>query len=207
MTREQAAALEAVLDERIGLGPDELDPEVRASLDELALLDPARRSAAERALAAAVGARRFTWGPVELTHGELLAAFARHCAEDLDEVEVEESTSTLLVARWRRETSRVELRAGAAGLARLASATPTLLVTDLGDTVEAVVEEFLADAELRARVLVFDPDRLEKIGAVRSSVFVYFEWFLRDSYGVKVLPASGFTQGLIDRGIIHLGMG
>jgi hypothetical protein len=42
---------------------------------------------------------------------------------------------------------------------------------------------------------------------VRSSVFVYFEWFLRDEYGVKLLPSPAFTQGLIERGIISLGMG
>jgi hypothetical protein len=33
------------------------------------------------------------------------------------------------------------------------------------------------------------------------------EWFLRDVYGVKLPPAAGFTQALIDRGIISLGMG
>jgi hypothetical protein len=38
-------------------------------------------------------------------------------------------------------------------------------------------------------------------------VFVYFEWFLRDAYGVKLLPAGAFTQRLIDRGIISLGFG
>ncbi len=54
---------------------------------------------------------------------------------------------------------------------------------------------------------VIDLGRLEKINAVRSSVFVYFEWFLRDAYGVKLLPAPAFTQGLIDRGIISLGFG
>ena len=42
---------------------------------------------------------------------------------------------------------------------------------------------------------------------MRSSAFVYFEWFLRDAYGVKLLPASKFTQGLVERGIISLGMG
>jgi hypothetical protein len=42
---------------------------------------------------------------------------------------------------------------------------------------------------------------------VRSSAFVYFEWFLRDAYGVKLMPVPAFTQGLIDRGIISLGMG
>jgi hypothetical protein len=207
MTREQAAALEAVLDERVGIRPDQLDHALRASLDELGLLAPERRAEAGEAVAAAVAARRFTWGANEVTHGELLAAFARYCAGDLDDVEVEEETPLLLVARWRRETSRVELRAGVAGVAKLASETPTLLVTELGDAEDTLVEAFLDDAELRSRMLVFDPDRLEKIGAVRSSVFVYFEWFLRDAYGVKVLPAPAFTRGLIDRGIIHLGMG
>lgn len=207
LTREQAAALEAVLDERIGLDPSGLDPVLRASLEELDLLVAGRRAEGQAALAAAVGGRAFTWGASRLTHAELLAAFARHCADDLDDVEVGESTATLLVARWRRETSRVELRAGVTGLARLASETPLLVVTELGAEEAAVVDEFLESAELRSRVLVFDPDRLEKIGAVRSSLFVYFEWFLRDTYRVKVLPAPGFTRGLVDRGIISLGMG
>ena len=209
LTREQAAALEAVLDGRIGLGPDELVPELRTALDDAGLLDPVRRGEAEAAVAESAVARAFTWGASRLTHGELLQAFAAHCADDLDDVVVEDSTPTLLVARWRRETSRVELRAGLVGVGRLASETPTLLVADAGDDAEAqaLVGAFLDDAELRARVLVFDPDRLEKTGAVRSSLFVYFEWFLRDAYGVKVLPAPAFTRGLIDRGIISLGMG
>ena len=209
LTREQAAALEAVLDGRIGLRPDELAPELRTALDDAGLLDPARHGEAEAAVAESAVARAFTWGAARLTHGELLQAFAAHCADDLDDVVVEESTPTLLVARWRRETSRVELRAGLVGVGRLASETPTLLVADAGDDAEAqaLVGAFLDDAELRARVLVFDPDRLEKTGAVRSSLFVYFEWFLRDAYGVKVLPAPAFTRGLIDRGIISLGMG
>jgi hypothetical protein len=203
LSRPQAAALEAVLDERIGVSPAE------AGLGDHDLLDPSRRAEALAAVAEAATGRAFTWGAARLTHGELLEAFARHCAEDLDDVEVEESTATLLVARWRRETSRVELRAGLQGVGRLASETPTLLIADAGDdaAAAALVEAFLSDGELRSRVLVFDPDRLEKTGAVRSSVFVYFEWFLRDTYGVKVLPAPAFTRGLIDRGIISLGMG
>ena len=209
LTRPQAAALEAVLDERIGLLPEDLEPETRTGLDELGLLDSACRNEAEAAVAEAAAARAFTWGTSRLTHGELLQAFTAHCADELDDLEVEESTPTLLVARWRRETSRVELRAGLTGIAGLASETPTLLIADAGDDagVQPLLESFLADGELRSRVLVFDPDRLEKTGAVRSSVFVYFEWFLRDAYGVKVLPAPAFTRGLIDRGIISLGMG
>jgi hypothetical protein len=203
LTREQAAALEAVLDERIGLSPAGL------GLDEQGLLDPARRAEARAAVEESASARAFTWGTARLTHGELLQAFAAHCADELDDVEVETSTPTLLVARWRRETSRVELRAGLVGVGKLASEMPTLLIADAGDDAQAesLVESFLGDAELRSRVLVFDPDRLEKTGAVRSSLFVYFEWFLRDTYGVKVLPAPAFTRGLIDRGIISLGMG
>jgi len=54
---------------------------------------------------------------------------------------------------------------------------------------------------------VCDLGRLERIGAVRSSVFVYLESFLRDAYGVKLLHSSRFTQGLIEKGVISLGMG
>jgi hypothetical protein len=69
------------------------------------------------------------------------------------------------------------------------------------------VERFIEDEGLRSRVAVLDLARLEKIAAVRSSVFVYLEWFLRDAYGVKILPESAFTGGLVGRGIISLGMG
>jgi hypothetical protein len=71
----------------------------------------------------------------------------------------------------------------------------------------SLVESFLDHADLRARLSVCDPGRLERIGTVRSSVFVSFEWFLRDAYGVELLPSPAFTQGVIDRGIISLGMG
>ncbi len=36
---------------------------------------------------------------------------------------------------------------------------------------------------------------------------MYVEWFLRDAYGVKMLPSAAFTAGLIERGILSLGMG
>jgi hypothetical protein len=82
-----------------------------------------------------------------------------------------------------------------------------MLLGDLEAHLEVLAEEFAADPTLRSRLAVYDLARLEKIGAVRSSVFVYFEWFLRDAYGVKLLPAAAFTQRLIDRGVIHLGFG
>jgi hypothetical protein len=149
----------------------------------------------------------FRWGHRELTYGEVFDAFAAHCEDHLDEVEVVDRTPELLVARWRRETSRLELRPDFDGVEALAPADPTMLLGEVGDDEARLVEAYLNDAELRARVAVTDLDRLERIGAVRSSVFVYLEWFLRDEYGVKLLPNPRFTNGLIERGIIHLGMG
>ena len=149
----------------------------------------------------------FLWGERRLTYGEVLDAFADHCAQDLDDVEVVERTPTVLVARWRRETSRLELRSGFGDVTATTPDGPTMLLGDLGEDEERLVEAYLDDAELRATVAVTDLDRLERIGAVRSSVFVYLEWFLRDEYGVKLLPNPRFTNGLIERGIIHLGMG
>jgi hypothetical protein len=82
-----------------------------------------------------------------------------------------------------------------------------MLLGDLEPDLGALVSVFLDRPELRSRLAVCDLARLERLGTVRSSAFVYFEWFLRDEYGVKLVPAPAFTQGLIDRGVISLGMG
>jgi len=119
-----------------------------------------------------------------------------------------EEAPGLLVARWRRETSRLELRAGLVACERLASADPTMLLADLDQAdVDALAGRFAAEPALRTGLAIYDLGRLEKIGAPRSSVFVYFEWFLRDAYGVKLLTSAAFTQGLIARGVISLGFG
>ena len=199
LERTQAALLEARLDERLqGLAlpadalVEELTEDVERAAEELRL----RRVA-----------RRIDWATLTITQGDLLAAFADHCGHELDDVEVVERREDLLVARWRRETSRIELRAGFLGLERLASNVPTLLLGDVEGEEERLVTAFVDVADLRNRLAICDLARLERIGAPRSSVFVYLEWFLRDAYGVKLLPSARFTQGLIDRGVISLGMG
>ena len=141
------------------------------------------------------------WAALTVTQGEVLDAFAAYCG-DLDDVATVEREGTKLELAWKdRERSIVAL---GAGVSAAPLEEPTLLIADLGDE---LVERFLDDEALRARLAVYDLRRLEKINAVRSSVFVYFEWFLRDLYGVKLLPSPGFTQGLVERGIISLGMG
>src|SRR4029079_16076165 len=80
------------------------------------------------------------------------------------------------------------------------------LLGEIVPELQALVEMFLDRPELRAKLAVCDLELLERLGTVRSSAFVYFEWFLRDAYGVKLMPVPAFTQGLIDRGIISLGM-
>lgn len=59
----------------------------------------------------------------------------------------------------------------------------------------------------RERLVVFDLAALSNAGAVRSSVAVFLEWVLRDAYGVKILVPAAFTQGLVSRGVVSLGMG
>jgi hypothetical protein len=157
-------------------------------------------------LAAALG-RTLEYGAVTLTQGELLADFTRHCRDELDDVEVVESSASALVARWRQETCRIEVRPDTAGLEHLADSMPAMVIADLDAAGPDLIERFLTEPDLRRSVCVLDLVRLEKLGTVRSSVFVYLEWFLRDAYRVKVLPVATFTQGLIERGIIHLGMG
>lgn len=155
----------------------------------------------------AAAGRTIEWATRTLTQGDVLAAFAAHCREELEDVAVTELGATFLVATWRRETSRIELRERIVPDELTAAETPTLYLGGLTDELDPLVDAFVADESLRSRVALVDLVRLEKISAVRSSVFVYLEWFLRDEYGVKLLPAPAFTQRLIDRGVISLGFG
>ncbi len=77
----------------------------------------------------------------------------------------------------------------------------------IGELSDEAITRFLHDEALRSRVAAVDLGRLEKVNASRTSAFVYFEWFLRDLYGVKLVPCDAFTRGLVERGIISLGMG
>ena len=191
-----AAAAEALADPRVEPVSDE---ELEA---ELARWDPVE--ADETELDEVRRDREIEWAAETVTQGEVLDAFADYCDHELDDVEVLERTPIRLALGWRRERSSIELRAGLAFCDRLAGEGPVMLLTPIGPT---AVERFLEDTGLRARVALLDLARLEKIAAVRSSVFVYLEWFLRDAYGVKVLAESGFTQGLVAQGVISLGMG
>jgi hypothetical protein len=206
LSGREAAVLEAWLDERThDAVPVDL-PELE-TLRTGGWLEPSARSEAMAALAQLVTMRPLEWPSSDLTQGALLAAFTAHCRDELADVQVVDATPTALAARWRSETSRIELRAGFLGVERLTAVEPTLLLGDLARGGPALVTAFLDDAALRAHVGILDLVRLEKVAAVRSSVFVYLEWFLRDVCGVKVLPAGAFTRGLVDRGIISLGMG
>jgi len=200
MRTAELAALEARNDPRIGdVSEAELAAEVAAHFPGAVLgtlpdadLDTERR------------ARPIEWAVQTVTYGGVLDAFAAHCRGDLDDVDVIEEGPVRLALGWRRERVTVELRAGFLFCERLATEEPSLLLGAMG---AAAPERFADDPVLRGRIALYDLARLEKINAVRSSVFVYFEWFLRDLYGVKLLPPNAFTQGLISRGVISLGMG
>jgi hypothetical protein len=193
-----AAAAEALADGRTGATPGPvLDTELARwedGPDELegTDIDDLRRG------------RPIEWAMRTVSQGEILDAFAAHCRDELDDVDILESGPSRLALGWRRERSTIELRLGFAFCERLAEEGPAMLLGPIGPK---AVERFLEDEALRSRIALLDLARLEKIAAVRSSVFVYFEWFLRDTYGVKILPESAFTSGLVERGIISLGMG
>ncbi len=143
--------------------------------------------------------RSIEWAAMSVTQGEVLDSFAVYCRDALDDVELVSESPTRLELTWRREQSAVTVADELPD-----DDTPTLVLTQLA---EPLVTRLLDDAQLRSRVAVYDLARLEKANAVRSSVFVYFEWFLRDVYGVKIVASDAFTRGLVDRGIISLGFG
>ena len=208
LSQEQAELLEALTDDRIGALPDgAAQGGVLEELGADGLLAPARREEIIGTLEQRAAERPVEWGALTTTQGEVLAGFARHCRDDLDDLEIVGDDGTLLTVRWRTEESRFELRNGFLGVDRLATGTPTMLLGDIERDLSGLVSIFLDRPDLRSRLAVCDLARLERLGTVRSSAFVYFEWFLRDEYGVKLVPVPAFTQGLIDRGVISLGMG
>jgi hypothetical protein len=200
--------LEALRDPRIGALPagevGDLDPSLLEVERGAARLRPGERAAAAEAVAEAVREPAIDWASRTTTQGEVLDAFARHCREELDEVELIATAPTALEVAWRRERATVELRAGLLAWERLSAERPVIVLGPLDD---ALAERFAAEAPLRERIVVYDLVTLNKAGAVRGSAPVFLEWFLRDAYGVKVLAAPAFTQGLVARGVISLGMG
>jgi len=209
LSREQAVALEALTDARLDAAAVAglLPAAVVESLEQGGLLGDSDRENVRLSLERRSTERPIEWGTRTTSQGDVLAAFAAHCRDELADVEVVEVGATSLDVRWRSETSRFELRNGFLGVDRLASDAPTMLLGEIGPDLEGLVAVFLDRPELRAKLTLCDLELLERLGTVRSSAFVYFEWFLRDAYGVKLLPVPAFTQGLIDRGVISLGMG
>ena len=204
MDAAELAVLEALADPRVAPAEAGLATELALHFPGAALPGGPPAGDVATLLAEARRGRRIEWAASSHTQGELLDSFAAQCRDELDDVTVLEAGPEALELAWRRERARIELRAGFLFCERLAGGEPLLLLGELGP---AVVARLLDDPGLRARLAVYDLARLEKVNAVRSSVFVHFEWFLRDVYGVKLLPAEEFTRGLVQRGIISLGMG
>jgi hypothetical protein len=208
VTAASLPLLEALCDSRIGALPAvevrDLDPDLLELEGDMARLRPGGRAGAGEVVAKAVRERAIEWASRSTTQGEVLDEFAHHCRDELDEIELSASAPTALEVAWRRERATVELRAGLVGWERLSAERPVIVLGPLDD---ALAERFAAEAPLRERIVVYDLVTLNKAGAVRGSAPVFLEWFLRDAYGVKVLAAPAFTQGLVARGVISLGMG
>jgi hypothetical protein len=133
---------------------------------------------------------------------EVLAAFADHARDELHDVEVLDASPTALVLQCRREIVDVQLRPTLEN--EPVPARPLLALAPLES---AVIARLLDDERLRAQLGVHDLARCAKASAVRASVFTYFEWFLLEAYGTKIVASSSFTAGLVERGILSLGMG
>jgi hypothetical protein len=200
--------LEALADERIGeLPADDVRGELGGLVERdagVARLAAARREEVRAALERAARSRAVEWAGRSLHQGKIFDAFALHCQRELDEVEVLRAGPMVLELGWRRERALVELRVGTVAVERLAGENPLLILSPL---TEACMLQLAQRPRLASRLAICDLVRLEKINTVRSSVFVYFEWFLRDEYGVKLLSAAAFTRALIARGVLSLGMG
>jgi hypothetical protein len=209
-TAPHALAAEQLLVAAVALVPGATQAAVEADLvaagaeraGDLLRLDAAAATAARSALLTAAAARTVSWSPQPLGEGELLARFTAYCLDELDDVEVLATSPGTATFAWRDERTQAELRWGSLLAERLPGG-PWLLLAPID---KGAIARFLEDGDLRSRVSLWDCSDCTKVAAARTSLGVHFEWFMRDVYRVKVLPAQAFTEGLLVRGIISLGM-
>lgn len=150
-------------------------------------------------------ARSVVWTSGTYQQGEVLDRFAVHCRDELDDVTVLDAAPDALRLGWKRETMAVRLSADPTEAERLPDAEPVMLLVDaLPDT---FADWFLDRPGLADRVAVYELPTARKMNIVRAVVPVYFEWFLREQYGVRPRPAPDFTASLLRRGVISSGMG
>lgn len=155
--------------------------------------------------AEALRARSVVWPSGTYRQGELLDHFALHCRDELDDVAVLDEAPDALRLGWRRETMAVRLSPGPAEADRLPATEPIMLLVDA--LPDGFAEWFLDQPGLADRVAVYELPTARKMNIVRAVVPVYFEWFLREQYGVRPRPAPEFTEALLRRGVISTGMG
>jgi hypothetical protein len=84
----------------------------------------------------------------------------------------------------------------------------TLLLCKLPeDSIEPITEQLASQPGLRYRLALCDLDKAHKMNLTHSDLFVYLERYLRRVHGLRLVPPSTFTQGLVDRGLLSLDKG
>jgi hypothetical protein len=177
----------------------------RGSASPLAVrLRPERRPEAELCVTQAVRERPIEWASLTTSQGESSTPSAPTSATSWTRSNCTPSHPPRSTSPGGASGQQSSCEAGFVECERLGAERPTIV---LGPRDDALSERLAAEPKLRERLVVYDLAALAKAGAVRSSVAVLLEWFLRDAYGVKVLASAAFTQGLVSRGVTSLGMG
>jgi hypothetical protein len=149
--------------------------------------------------------RAVPWPTGPVSCGAVLDGFAAHCRDELADVELLEQGPHRLRLRWRDQTVDVALRADPRGCDRLPAEHPWLLV--VASIPDDFVDWFVDRPGLADRMAIYGLDTRRKLSIVRATVPVYFEWYLREAYRVRMAADPGFTVALLSRGVISTGMG
>jgi len=84
----------------------------------------------------------------------------------------------------------------------------TLMVCQLPDVETGVIaSQFSHRPALRHRLAMYDLERGHKINLTRSELFVYFERYLRELYGLRMFPSPSLTRSLMSSGLLNLNKG
>jgi hypothetical protein len=143
------------------------------------------------------------------TAREFLARFVEYLKRNASDLVISETTNDLeFVLVWQDKEYRLQLAFSPVWLPVIAEkvAAEKSYIALFGPFMALdweVMFKYYAYTDFRDHTAYFDPWHLQKMNISRGELFTYFDWFLRDIYGVKSFIPQPFSLALQNMGLLR----
>ncbi len=145
----------------------------------------------------------------ELTAGVFLDELAGYLKREVPFVNVAENADgTSYLLTWKEERYTLQLAFSPAWLPAAAeeAAADRSYIAVFGPFAAqnwSVMFPYYKYPEFRTFTAYYDPWQRQKLNISRGGLFTWFDWFFRDSYGLKFFIPDEFTRQLQDLGLLR----